>query len=157
MLRTHVNNDIYNIYCLIYNNLKLSQICRYGIFSKGLKNVFKTTVVNESSVFELLKFYCIILFHYFFWSPKPKAPLVAYMLGRLRRLSSVYTFKRLPLGNYSADYDLAPRLLNFFHAKTQLSINFFLLINVKMPTHVGILTFMSGKNSILGLSESKKC
>ena len=29
----------------------------------------------------------------------------------------------------------------------------FLLINVKMPTIVGILTFMSGKNGILGLSE----
>ena len=27
---------------------------------------------------------------------------------------------------------------------------------VKMPTIVGILTFMSGKNSILGLSEPKK-
>ena len=32
----------------------------------------------------------------------------------------------------------------------------FLLINVKMPTIVGILTFMSGKNSILGLAEPKK-
>ena len=32
---------------------------------------------------------------------------------------------------------------------------FFLLINVKMPTIVGILTFMSGKNSIPGLSEPK--
>ena len=29
----------------------------------------------------------------------------------------------------------------------------FLLINVTVPTIVGILTFMSGKNSILGLSE----
>ena len=28
-------------------------------------------------------------------------------------------------------------------------------INVKMPTVVGILTFMSGKNSILGSSEPK--
>ena len=37
-----------------------------------------------------------------------------------------------------------------------LSMKFFLLINVKMPTIVGILTFMSGKNSILGLSEPKK-
>ena len=26
MLRTHVNNDIYNIYCLIHNNLSLSKI-----------------------------------------------------------------------------------------------------------------------------------
>ena len=32
----------------------------------------------------------------------------------------------------------------------------FLLINVKMPTVVGILTFMSGKNSILGFNEPKK-
>ena len=28
-------------------------------------------------------------------------------------------------------------------------------MNVKMPTIVGILTFMSGENSILGLSELK--
>ena len=37
----------------------------------------------------------------------------------------------------------------------QLSMKFFLLTNVKMPT-VGILTFMSRKNSVLGLSEPKK-
>ena len=36
---------------------------------------------------------------------------------------------------------------------TQMSMKFFLLKNVKMPTIVGILTFMSRKNSILGLSE----
>ena len=35
-------------------------------------------------------------------------------------------------------------------------MKFFLLINVKMPTAVGILTFMSGKNRILGLSQPKK-
>ena len=32
----------------------------------------------------------------------------------------------------------------------------FLLINVKMPTTIGILTFMSRKNTILGLSEPEK-
>ena len=32
----------------------------------------------------------------------------------------------------------------------------FLLINVKMPTIVGILTFMNRKNSIIGSSESEK-
>ena len=48
--------------------------------------------------------------------------------------------------------DLAPRLF-FCHA--QLNVKLFLLINVKMPTIVGILTFMSGKNNILGLSEWK--
>ena len=36
-------------------------------------------------------------------------------------------------------------------------MKFFLLINVKMPTTVGILTILSGKNSILGLSEPEKC
>ena len=30
-------------------------------FSKGLKNEFETTVVNESSVFEPLKFYCSLI------------------------------------------------------------------------------------------------
>ena len=35
-------------------------------------------------------------------------------------------------------------------------MNLFLLINVKMPTIVGILTFISGTNSILGLSEPEK-
>ena len=37
---------------------KLFQICIHGIFSKGLKE-FETAVVNEPSVFESLKFYCI--------------------------------------------------------------------------------------------------
>ena len=35
-------------------------------------------------------------------------------------------------------------------------MKFFLLINVKMPTIVGILTFMCRKNSILGLSKPEK-
>ena len=38
-----------------------------------------------------------------------------------------------------------PEVLNFFPCSTQLSMIFFLLVNVKMPTIVGILTFMSGK------------
>ena len=42
----------------------LSQICNYGICSKGLKNEFETAVVNEPSVFEPLKFYCIWIFSY---------------------------------------------------------------------------------------------
>ena len=35
-------------------------------------------------------------------------------------------------------------------------MKFFLLINVKMPKIVGILTFMSRRNSILGLYEPEK-
>ena len=41
------------------NHAKLSQICNQGMFFKGLKNEFETAVVNEPSVFEPLKFYCI--------------------------------------------------------------------------------------------------
>ena len=50
-----------------------------------------------------------------------------------------------------------PEVINLFSYSTQLSMNLFQLINVKMPTIVGILTFMSLKNSIVCLSESEKC
>ena len=49
-----------------------------------------------------------------------------------------------------------PEVIKLFSCSTQLSMKFFLLINVKMPTIVGILTSMSGKNSILCLPEPKK-
>ena len=50
-----------------------------------------------------------------------------------------------------------PEVIKLFSCSTQLSMKFFLLINVKMPTIVGILTFMSRKNSLLHLSEPEKC
>ena len=50
-----------------------------------------------------------------------------------------------------------PEVIKLFPCSTQLSMKFFLLINVKMPTNVGILTFMNVKNSIISLSEPKKC
>ena len=40
------------------NHPTLSQICSYGIFSKGLKNETVIAVVNEPSVFESQKFNC---------------------------------------------------------------------------------------------------
>ena len=49
-----------------------------------------------------------------------------------------------------------PKVIKIISCSTQLSMKFFLLINVKMPTTVGILTLMSRKNSILGLYELKK-
>ena len=49
-----------------------------------------------------------------------------------------------------------PEVIKLFSCSTQLSMKFFLLINVKMPTIVGILTFKSWKKSILSLSESEK-
>ena len=53
------------------------------------------------------------------------------------------------------DWKPGPEVIKLFSYSTQLSMKFFLLINVKMPTIVGILTFMSRKNRILGLSESE--
>ena len=50
-----------------------------------------------------------------------------------------------------------PEVIKLFSCSTQLSMKIFPLINVKMPTIVCILTFMNGKNSILGLSEPDKC
>ena len=47
-------------------------------------------------------------------------------------------------------------VIKLFSCSNQLGMKFFLLINVKMPIIVGILTFMSGKNSILDLPEPKK-
>ena len=41
------------------NHPKLSQICNYGICSKGPENELETAVVNEPSVFKPLKFCCI--------------------------------------------------------------------------------------------------
>ena len=42
----------------ILKKTKLSKICSYGIYTKGLQNEFETAVVNEPSVFEPLKFNC---------------------------------------------------------------------------------------------------
>ena len=41
------------------NNLNYPKSAAMKLFSKGLKNEFETAVVNEPSVFEPLKFYCI--------------------------------------------------------------------------------------------------
>ena len=49
-----------------------------------------------------------------------------------------------------------PRGYKTFFMLNSTEHEFFLLINVKMPTIVGILTFINGKSSILGLSEPKK-
>ena len=38
-----------------------------------------------------------------------------------------------------------PEVIKLFTCSTQLRLNFFLLINDKMPTIVGILIFISGK------------
>ena len=46
-------HTLYNFQYKTEKDRKLSQICSYGIYSKGLKNEFETAVVNEPSVVEL--------------------------------------------------------------------------------------------------------
>ena len=41
------------------NYSKYDNVFTYGIFPKGLKNEFETAVINELSVFEPFKLYCI--------------------------------------------------------------------------------------------------
>ena len=43
------------------NYPKYNNVCNYGDFSYRLKNEFETAVVNQPSVFEPLKVYCILL------------------------------------------------------------------------------------------------
>ena len=71
-------------------------------------------------------------------------------------MRTVYFYSGVGENRSSQKKTSGPEVIKLFSWSTQLSINFFLLINVKMPTIVGILTFMSGKNSIIGLSEHKK-
>ena len=65
-------------------------------------------------------------------------------------------YKNISWGTVADHLLPGPEVIKLFSCSTQLSIKFFLLINVKMPTIVGILTFMSRKNTILGLHEPEK-
>ena len=60
------------------------------------------------------------------------------------------------LENWHVNFKPGPEVIKK-SCSIQVSMNFFLLINVKIPTVVGILTFMSRKNSILGLYDPEKC
>ena len=68
----------------------------------------------------------------------------------------LYIINWMPFRN-AASHKLmpGPEIIKVFSRSPQLSMKFFLLINVKMPTIVGILTFRRGKNNILDLSEPK--
>ena len=53
---TIINIEKKNIPCFIPNIIMSAEV---EFFSKALKNEFETSVVNEPSVFEPLKFYCM--------------------------------------------------------------------------------------------------
>ena len=51
----------YTIFSMSMKNcLNYPKSAAMGFFSEGLKNEFETAMVNEPSVFESLKFYCIL-------------------------------------------------------------------------------------------------
>ena len=79
-------------------------------------------------------------------------PQTVYLLSL--RQSSKFIFRIFCVSR--DDSFLGPEVIKLFSCSTLLNMKFFLLLNVKMPTIVGILTFISRKNSILGLSESEK-
>ena len=80
-------------------------------------------------------------------------PRVLAKFSCRKKQSLIYV---LCLNRFSCCHSSGPEVIKLFSCSTQLNMNVFLLINIKMPTIVGILTFMSGKNSILGLPEPNK-
>ena len=51
------------------------------------------------------------------------------------------------ISSYRSELDLAPEVIKLFSCSTQLNTKFILLINIKMPAIVGILTFISMRNT----------
>ena len=60
-------------------------------------------------------------------------------------------------GNHESELEARPRGYKKNSCLILPSMKFFLLVTVKMLTIGGILTFMSKKNSTIGLSEPEKC
>ena len=79
-----MSNTIYHFHYIKENQLTLSQICSYWIYSKGLKNEFETTMVNKPSVFEPLKFYCTEYTGQLirFWGQRRVLHLIVYWYDR---------------------------------------------------------------------------
>ena len=80
--------------------------------------------------------------------------IVGFLMHRLKCLLLTMVLsnqggKRKENVKVSNDQELVqsgPEVIKHFSCSTQLRLKFILLINVKMPTIVGILTFMSGIN-----------
>ena len=71
------------------------------------------------------------------------------------KLVIITTLKQIILDLNSVD-KIRPRGYIKKSCSTQQSMKFFLLTNVKMPTMIGISTFLSKKNGFIGLSEPEK-
>ena len=71
-------------------------------------------------------------------------------------IKSVYKIINEFLSIYKKEDGSGPEVIKLFSCSTLLGMKFLSLINVKMPIIVGILTFMSEKNTSLGLSKPTK-
>ena len=113
-----------------------------------LKNEFEQAVVNELSVFEPLKIcYTFTVKSLNVGTDRSMTDIAdpAILSG-----STLLAFKTALLNK------TWPRGKKYL-SSPQLSTKFFRLVNVKIPTIVVISTFLSRKNSVLGLSEPEKC
>ena len=91
---------------------KSSQICSYVFFPKGPKNEFETAMVNEPSVFEPLKFYCIY--------NSISDPLVPRMIEWQTLQTLIRLYSALKVGSCRFD-----GILNFDNLFTILSVSTF--------------------------------
>ena len=86
--------------------------------------------------------------------------IVIFLLPLIPEGQLSVTCESMSTEYWFTDYEIqacpGSEVIKLFSCSIQLSMKFFRLINVKMPTIVGILTFMSRKNSIPGLSEPKE-
>ena len=73
-------------------------------------------------------------------------PILRYIESN-KRDYWIHTILTVIVKNNPQNLDLAPEFIKRFSCSTQLSTKFILLINVKMPTIVGILTFISMINT----------
>ena len=72
---------------------------------------------------------------------------------------NIYLFSFHTAGFYQISDNFinqSPKVVKLFSCSTQLSMKFIMLINVKMPTIVGILTFISMMNASSESLKAKK-
>ena len=88
---------------------------------------------------QLIFFSRFVFFLLFFFS----SIFITFLCILLSWINNLGKVKKI--GNGQEPIQSGPEVVKLFSSSTPLTMKFFLLINVKMPTFVGILTFMSEK------------
>ena len=79
------------------------------------------------------------------WDPGPRGYKTIFSCSTQLRMKFVQLMKKIKLQQFK-----------LFSCTAELTMNYFLLINIKMPTTVGILIFISRKNFMLNWVEYEK-